>query len=168
MEERRSAGRVIVRRAEADDCERILAWRNEPLTRAMSINQDEISLEQHRAWFGRALANPNLLLLVGSLADGSSHDIGVCRFDLAEDGASAEANINLAAAFHGRGLSTPLLAAGIAFFEQSFPSILQMSAKIRPGNLASRKCFAACGFIEDDAASDLLLLVVLRRIRHFA
>lgn len=140
---------VILRRATEADCEQVLAWRNEPATRAMSIDQTIISLAQHQPWFERSLANPRRLLLIGARAELPEVGIGVCRFDIDEDFASAEANINLAAAFHGMRLSVPLLSGGIAAFEAAFPDIRLLHAKIRSENYASRRCFAACGFIEE-------------------
>lgn len=138
---------VQVRSAVPEDCEKLLAWRNEPQTRAMSVDQSEITLDAHRPWFMRSLENPRRLLLIGSLVGQPGSDLGLVRFDLAEDGRSAEAGINLAAAYHGQRLSAPLLAAGLLHFEQLFPDVHLFRAKIRPENAASLRCFRACGFL---------------------
>lgn len=142
---------VIVRPACLADSDQVLAWRNEPLTVTMSPT-GAVSPEDHARWYPGAITNPNRLLLIGALLAEPATGIGVCRFDLAEDGQSAEASINLVAAFHGRGLGAPLLAAGIARFEQDFPAIPRLTARIKPANIASRKCFAVCGFTPDPDA----------------
>lgn len=155
--------RVLLRPAAITDCEQVLAWRNEPATRAMSIDQNVISLDQHRPWFERTLINPRRLLLIGTLADAPQTGIGVCRFDIDNDGMSAEANINLAAAFHGQRLSVPLLAGGIAMFKERNPAIRLLHAKIRAENTASRRCFAECGFVEDAETQQLDVISLKRR-----
>jgi UDP-2,4-diacetamido-2,4,6-trideoxy-beta-L-altropyranose hydrolase len=99
------SGQVTVRPATAADALAVLAWRNDPHTRAMSRDQDEVDTAAHVAWFAAALADPRRTLLIGE-ADGEA--IGMVRLD---HGDEPEVSINLNPAHRGRGLSAPLLAA---------------------------------------------------------
>lgn len=53
-----------LRALRADDCERLLAWRNQTHIRAVSFSQGEIDPETHRAWFARVLARTDGLWCV--------------------------------------------------------------------------------------------------------
>lgn len=147
------AGQIDISEATPADSEAIWRWRNDPLTRAMSKSTEEVPRAAHEKWFAAALADPSRILLVGRIAD-TGEAIGMCRFDLAEDGASAEASINLAPAARGRGLSGPLLGTAIAWFAGRHP--VRLTATIREANMASRRCFQGCGFREAGSRDGLL------------
>ena len=123
-----------VRPATMADALDVLAWRNDPLTRAMSRNQAEVAEAEHLAWFGRALENPNLLLLIGE-ADGEK--AGMVRLDFR---AETEVSINVNPALRGRGYGQALLQAGV---REAAGSVV---AEIRDENVASRRLFERAGF----------------------
>jgi RimJ/RimL family protein N-acetyltransferase len=56
-----------LRRATEADAELLLEWRNDPDTRSASFEQQPIGIEEHRAWLGRRLADPDCVLLVVEL-----------------------------------------------------------------------------------------------------
>ena len=97
------SGAVTVRPARPADALDVLAWRNDPLTRAMSRDQEVVAEAAHLAWFTRALADPARTLLIGEAMGGK---VGMVRIDR---GAETELSINLNPAFRGQGLSRPLL-----------------------------------------------------------
>jgi hypothetical protein len=47
------------RLAEISDAVDILNWRNDELTRLMSLSQEEIDWKTHEKWFAKSLANQN-------------------------------------------------------------------------------------------------------------
>lgn len=131
-----------VRAAQDADSRDLWLWRNDAVTRAMSLSTAEISWDAHVPWFAQALADASRRFYV---AEAGGAKVGMCRFDLAYDGASAEVSINLNPDLRGRGWGAPLLAACIARFRQDFPVVL--TATIRPDNAASQRIFARCGFV---------------------
>jgi len=131
-----------VRAAQDTDSRDLWLWRNDALTRAMSLSTAEISWDAHVAWFTQSLADVSRRFYVAE-ADGAK--VGMCRFDLAYDGASAEVSINLNPDLRGRGWGAPVLAAGITRFRQDFP--VALTATIRSDNAASQRIFARCGFV---------------------
>ena len=70
------------RDAEHKDCEWILACRNDPETRRQSFHTDEISLEEHTAWFTRSLAMIDRKIII---AENEGTPIGVVRLDRLDD-----------------------------------------------------------------------------------
>ena len=130
-----------LRQATADDCHDLLAWRNDPHTRAMSRQTGEIGLDQHLAWFARVLGDHRRYFLIGMQ---DQRKVGLVRFD--QEGDSRwEVGINLNPAERGKGLGKALLAAAVGHFWTAKPGV-KLLAEVRLENTASRKIFEACGF----------------------
>jgi UDP-MurNAc hydroxylase len=130
-------------RAKPEDSAEIWQWRNDPLTKLMSISGDETSWEVHSNWYQAALANPSCTIYIGYLGD--TEKVGVCRFDVNLKENIAEVSINLNPEHRGKGLSHRLLAASMKEFLGH--QKIDLSAKIKKNNLASLKCFSTCGFV---------------------
>lgn len=133
---------VRVRRATEKDAVALLEWRNDPVTRAMSLNRDPVPLAQHLAWYRAALADPRRIILV---AEEGGVPVGMCRFDVDED-AGAEVSINLAPEQRGRGRGRAVLDAGLRALAAARPDVRSVIAVIRPENVASVRLFTAAGF----------------------
>jgi RimJ/RimL family protein N-acetyltransferase len=152
---------VRVRPAGPHDAELLLAWANDPLTRAAGFHPRPIEPEEHRAWLAERLASSSSRLLIG-LADGQP--FGQIRLERAEDGV-AEVSIAIAPEARGRGLGRQLLDTGLAaaLADRSF-AVSAFVARIRPGNVASIRLFGGAGF--DEAERTLVdgeACTVLRR-----
>ena len=50
---------IYLRNVNESDKEDILHWRNDPVTREMSITSEVVTSEEHAAWFQKLLENPN-------------------------------------------------------------------------------------------------------------
>ena len=131
-----------MRRATQQDSTLLLAWRNDPETRAGSVHQEVVRPEEHEAWLARRLADPRSLLLVG--LDGAGVPVGQVRFDV-ERGGEAEASITVAPERRGQGFGAPLLAAACAEAFRAL-GVRSISALIRRDNRASRRIFEQAGF----------------------
>lgn len=150
---------VRVRVAALADAETLLAWRNDPHARAMSVQTDAVTLEQHLAWFAASLRDPNRLLLV---AEKDKRAVGMCRFDIdAEAPDVCEVSINLAPERRGEGLGRPLLSSAIAHLTKAHPEVRTIRATIRRDNASSVRLFESSGFArvesETPADSDFVL-----------
>ena len=126
---------VTVRKAIADDAADLLAWRNDPLTRAMSRTTEPVEAAEHARWFQRALTDATCTLLIGE--DGADK-IGMVRLSRGEE---TEVSINLNPAARGRGLARELLALALA---EERGAVL---AVIKPENLPSIRLFEGAGFV---------------------
>lgn len=131
---------VILRPATAEDSADLLAWRNDPLTRANSRNTAEVSPEEHEAWLARVLADPNRRLWVGMAGP---EKVGVAS--AAFDGGAAEISVTVARSARGRGIGAMLVDAAVDGARLIWADAV-IRAEIKPDNAASRAVFEACGF----------------------
>jgi RimJ/RimL family protein N-acetyltransferase len=133
-----------LRRATMDDALDVLAWRNDPHTRAMSREGGLLGPDAHLAWFEQVLADPQKLLFV---AESDGRKVGMARFD--DLGGAWEVSINLAPAERGRGFGRALLDAALAELFQAVGST-PVIAEIKPVNTGSVRIFEAAGFLRLD------------------
>lgn len=138
--------RLSLRPATAGDGEDLLSWRNDPVTRANSLDTAEVGRDHHFAWMARALGDPERVLLIAERDGGK---LGMVRFDRCCPG-EWRVSISVAPAARGRGIGLALLSAAILRLErQHGPAVLY--AEIRAANRPSQRIFEACGFVRDDS-----------------
>ena len=129
---------LSLRPATMADAPAVWAWRNDPDSRAASLNEREIPYPEHEAWFAAALADPDRTLLIGVEPGGEA--VGMVRFDCAA-GDDTRVSINLAPQRRGQGLGTALLRLAVATRADE-----RLRAEVRAANEASRRLFERCGF----------------------
>lgn len=132
-----------VRRAEAADRGLLLAWRNDPRVYRWFFTDRPVGEDEHAAWIERMLADPRSILLIGLAPD----PVGAVRFDLSEDGRTAEVNIHVAGERQGMGLGPRLLAEAERWLVSS-TAVRSLVARVRGGNRASQRMFEQGGFAE--------------------
>ena len=134
---------ITLRPATADDERLLLAWANEPTTRAAGFRPAEIAPDEHHRWLTARLASPTSRLYVG-LRDGEP--VGQVRLDR-DDAGRVEVGISVAAEVRGQGLGRELLAAALdAGRGDDALAATSFVARIRPGNAASIALFEGAGF----------------------
>lgn len=131
---------VGLRRATMSDAPMLLAWRNDALTRAMSLSTAEVTPEEHAQWLSKSIDMPGRALRVAVLDD---MPIGQVRLDRASAGAFV-LSITVAPEQRGRGLATAILAAAENEARELGATLLV--AQIRPENHASIRTFKSAGF----------------------
>ena len=132
---------VTMRAAAVSDCESIWRWRNADFVLQGSKTPDPVSWPAHRAWFEAALNDPNRHVLLGE-ADGEP--VGVLRFDLVEN--EATASVYLTAQGRGRGIGPELLIQGQIWLRSNAPRVVRIKAEIRSTNEASIEAFKAARY----------------------
>ena len=137
---------ITVRFATLSDAEDLFQWRNELETRMASQNCAEVEWDQHLSWLAAVLEDPQRFLYVGSRVGADKTTVGMCRFDVEGEGASAEVSINLNPDFRGRGLAQSILQESINRFAQDRGEALRLTATIRRSNTASVRIFTEIGF----------------------
>jgi UDP-2,4-diacetamido-2,4,6-trideoxy-beta-L-altropyranose hydrolase len=136
------AASLHLRDAISGDAELLHSWRNDPAVRAVSLQQDPIGLDQHKAWLGRLLADPERQLLI---AMSGATPVGTIRFDHAEHGV-ASVSLTVAPGYQGRGLGGALLCEGELWAIARRPSTRRFEATVLSGNLRSRALFGRAGY----------------------
>ena len=131
---------VVVRPASGSDSALLLAWRNDPETRARSRGTDPVTAAEHEAWLTRVLADPDRRLLI---VHRGRQPVGTVRFD--RDGEGWEVSITVAPEARGRRLAVPVLLAA----ERSVrPATLR--ACVHRDNGASLALFRRAGYRQVD------------------
>ena len=83
---------IKLRLAIQDDCEDIFLWRNDLMTRRMSINSSIISKKEHNDWFNSILKSNNVYLLIILGVD--DNKIGIIRYEVKNNKANISINLN--------------------------------------------------------------------------
>ena len=146
-----SGSAPVVRPARAEDALLAWCWRNDPMTRAASLNTAAIPWDDHVRWWNEKSAQKDCLILIAEL-DGTPS--GIVRFDQMVDITQWRVSIALNPLARGHGLGGGILAAAIACFSAQHPNAA-LIAEIRQDNLASRRVFEHNGFAADHSAGDV-------------
>lgn len=136
---------VSLRLATADDEALLLAWANDPATRAAGFRPEPISRDDHHRWLAERLRTMSGRLLVGMVGDLPA---GQIRLDRSADG-RVEIGIAVAPEARGQGVGHELLR--LAIDEARREVGLRPSgflARIRPDNAASIALFTGAGFTQ--------------------
>ena len=138
-----SIGRVTLRPATKVDEALLLAWANDPVTRAAGFRPEPIPADQHAAWFADRLLSTTSRLLIGVADD---VPVGQIRLDRLDSG-RVEIGIAVAPEMRGRGIGRILLRLGKDEARRD-PALGSTSlvARIRPENAASIALFTGAGF----------------------
>ncbi|MEO9275377.1 GNAT family N-acetyltransferase [Marinomonas sp. 5E14-1] len=135
-----------LRTATLADAKILLAWRNDPQTRAASHNTDEILLENHLAWLESSLKKPEQRRLWVAELDGNL--VGTCRADKEDNG--WELSWTVAPEARGQGVAHKMLSKLIDTFQQP------LTAQVKKDNMASMKVAERLGFVIEKEESGVL------------
>lgn len=133
---------LSVRRADIQDAEMILKWRNHSSVRFVSRESASLDAEEHAGWMKRVLADTGRHLLIGHVA---GVDVGVIRFDTLSP-QCMEVSLYLDPNFQGLGLGPAMLRAGEAHLSSKLGVQLQLVATVLEGNAASRRLFESSNY----------------------
>jgi pseudaminic acid synthase len=156
---------ITLRPATTDDAPNLLAWRNDPVTRAMSRSQDVVAANEHEKWLGARLRvdSPSRLFV----AVRGTEAVGQIRLDMG-GGGSAEISITVAPSHRARGEAVAMLTAAEDIAREL--SVNALVAQIRRTNAASVTAFKRAGyyaFVERDL-DGAGYWACERRVRPFA
>jgi len=125
-----------------EDKEILLAWANDPVVRFQSINQHEITIEEHNKWIYRHLNDPNTKMWI---LEYNGIPAGQIRWIL--NGKEAILDYSISDAFRGRGFGEVILKRGIDEVRKIWAGI-SLIAEVKEKNIASIKAITAVGFKE--------------------
>ena len=132
---------MLVRNMEILDIFDVFNWRNDFLTREMSLNQSTITLCEHIKWTVTSLTRLNRRVYIGIK---NSDKIGACSFNYKKSSNTSEVSINLNPSMRGKNLATSFLLKSIDLFKTAHG--IRLTATIKKNNISSLKIFQNCGF----------------------
>ena len=144
---------IKVRVACEEDSKAVFMWRNDEVTRSLSLTTDLLEWYGHQKWFETTVNNPNRMLIMCLLED-TNERLAVVRFDLNE--VRALVSINLSPKMRGKGMARKCLFESIEFLKQNKPKVKFLDAEIIRVNLASINSFEGVGFVKIKEESNLL------------
>lgn len=134
---------ITLRPASEMDQALLLAWANDPVTRAAGFAPHPITPDEHRAWLAAQLRSTTSRLLIGMMGDSP---IGQVRLD-PEPGGRVEVGISVAPAARGQGIGRRLLRSALDEARRDVRlGATGFTARIRPENAASIALFTGAGF----------------------
>ncbi|WP_430474773.1 GNAT family N-acetyltransferase [Thalassospira lucentensis] len=149
--------KMFIRSCDEHDSEDLFAWRNDPLTREMSLSTDLVSKAVHERWFANKCSDPNCSLYIG---EKGGEKTGVVRFDYDPAKILAEVSINLNPQFRGKRISVPFLLVSIEAFHKVRDCPIY--ACVRDENVASCKLFSKAGFHETKVENGVREFILAR------
>lgn len=151
---------IVLRRARADDTNRLLEWRNDPLTRQYSRNAGGVTPSEHEQWLKNTLASRTRVLCI---AEVEGRAAGQVRLDVS--GSLAEVSITVAPEFRGKGMASAMLTSVETIAREQ--GVVTLTAEIQPGNDASIRAFKRAGYAHFVTQPKRGLLRCDRRIARF-
>jgi UDP-2,4-diacetamido-2,4,6-trideoxy-beta-L-altropyranose hydrolase len=136
-----------LRRVQAEDCELLFAWANDPEVRASSFSSEAIPWERHQEWFSKKMADPHALFYV--VMGPNDSPIGQVRYDI--DGPRALVSISLGAGFRGKGYGGKCLSLAVEELFRSTRATV-IDAYVKPANESSLRLFMKAGFRRQQSA----------------
>ena len=127
---------MILRTATMTDAHQLLAWRNDPETRANSHRQDVVGPDTHQAWLPEVLADPARTLLI---AEEGGVALGTVRLD--RDGNEVVLSWTVAPEHRGKGHGTTMVRCAVDKTRGT-----RLRAEIAPANARSMAIARAAGF----------------------
>ena len=132
---------MTLRHATTGDSDLLLAWRNDPVTIAMSLTPEPVTRDDHINWFAHALADDARTPLI---AENGNMPVGTVRLDTFAEG-EYEVSITVSPDHRGQGIGQAILAAAntLAF---TALGVHRLVATVREDNHASRRIFDRTGY----------------------
>jgi RimJ/RimL family protein N-acetyltransferase len=137
---RPAPGDLHLRPAVEDDEDRLLEWRNDPVSVRFAETGAPVEPADHRQWFRARLDDPATRI---SIAEIDGRAIGMTRIDVRA--AVGRVSVALDPAQRGQGLGTKILLALADSLIGDF-QVDRLDATVHEGNAASRRAFERAGF----------------------
>jgi RimJ/RimL family protein N-acetyltransferase len=131
------------------DVEVLFFWKNDPVTRANSVNTEEVPWVDHFKWFQGVMADPKGKILRIAEIDGIP--VGLVRTGLRDDG-TVEVHYTVSPNFRRQGVGTRM----VKMFVGIHLEVSQIVLPIKKGNIGSEKIAVSLGLSRIDASAEVM------------
>ena len=135
---------IKIIKANQNHSTKIWEWRNDPITKSMSLSKKSIDIKDHNIWFEKILNNKNIKTYV---AEKEGIPVGIARYEPLDIRKSIfEISINIAPEKRSKGLGKILLRETIKYVFEEEEKCQTIKAKIKDANKKSIRLFKNLGF----------------------
>lgn len=135
--------REYLRTATEADVDLLFEWANEASVRSNSFQTAEIAYEEHKQWYANLLQNKECRQYIYMYDD---KPVGQIRLTVC--GHTAEIGYSVSVENRCMGHGRSMLQLVYREVQKDFPEVTHLTAKVKPGNIASQKVFTDVGFKE--------------------
>jgi len=143
---------LIFRLTVMSDMEFYFSWVNDPIARKYAFSHENISWENHKAWFEKKINSSSTAMWIIETAQGLP--VGQIRFDIQDS--IAEIDYSLDPYVRGRRWANTLLTKGINAFTSKYKQIL-VQARVKNKNHPSCAAFKRIALAEEKPAEGVTL-----------
>lgn len=141
-----------LRLVKEEDKELLLEWANDSLVRMNSFNTRQIEREEHEKWFRRLMQSADEALYIYVVND---IEVGQVRITLEKN--TAEIHYSVCREMRNKGLAKRMLNLLKDELRANYPDVVQITAKVKSNNEASKHALMGMGFEEDYLSYSLLI-----------
>lgn len=142
--------KLYLRHVNEADADLLFQWANDPDVRKNSFHQEPISYETHKRWFAEHLKDVSEIQYI--LMEGTD-PAGQIRFSVRGD--EAEIGYSIDSEKRGRGYGEKMILLATEKMRADHPEVKRFTAKVKPDNPASARCFHKNGFRETSKQFEL-------------
>lgn len=132
---------VYLRDIEEKDIDLLFKWETDEYDRKNSLSTQRLSYDEHCAWFGNMIKNPNCVIWILRVDD---EDVAQIRLDIKEE--TAEIDYSVSSNRRGEGFGKLILQRTTQRVKEELSYIKKLVAKVKTDNIASWKDFEANGY----------------------
>ncbi len=136
---------LSLRPAGPEDIDLLYRWANDPVTRQNGFHTEQISYEEHRAWYAGVMQDDSTLLYI-CLED--HKPVGQIR--LRVEGGQALISYSVDPENRGRGVGTRLLGLAEERLKREYPRAELLWGEVKYENVPSLRAFEKNGYARED------------------
>lgn len=134
---------LYLRSVQPEDIDLLFKWANDETVRANGFHMDQIPYEEHRRWFEKMLSDDHQIQYILMSGDDA---VGQVRLSI--EAHSAEVHYSIAQEERNKGYGKIAIQLIQNEIYNKYPNVQKVTAKVKPTNTASIRCFERNGFLE--------------------
>jgi UDP-2,4-diacetamido-2,4,6-trideoxy-beta-L-altropyranose hydrolase len=143
---------IVLRPLKEADCDLLFSWRNDPWIISLSASQQAVEINEHQAWFAKALTRNDMLLRI--ICNPQGVEMGLVRV-ARENETEATITVYLMQPFIGEKRGPKAIGQACEFAFAQWPEVQSIHALIRRENTRSINAFLRIGFSQTPVSGEM-------------
>lgn len=149
-----------IQEAKETDAEILYQWKNDPVTRANSFCEKEVTWEKHKEWFSKKLKAEECRLYICRMGN---IPVGQIRLDIEKEQKAAVISYSVDKEFRGKRIGTKMLELAEEKVREK-KDLLFLTGEVKKENVASSKCFESRGFEKQQKDGEASVIIYKKQI----